>query len=84
MEKNELIITVSGKCNTGKSRLSYLLKKFLREQGFEVKFKGNLDHPTESHFDRCMCKNFDEAMEKIKETSKIILVEKQLALNFKE
>jgi hypothetical protein len=60
------------------------LKKFLREQGFEVKFNGNLDNPTERHFDRCMCKNFDEAMEKIKETSKIILVEKQLALNFKE
>jgi len=84
MEKNELIITISGRSMSGKSRITYLLKNFLREQGFEVKFNGNLDHPTESHFDRCMCKNFDDAMEKIKETSKITLNEKQLALNFKE
>jgi len=34
MEKKDLIITVSGQVASGKSRLTYLLKKFLREQGF--------------------------------------------------
>ena len=36
MEKKDLIITVSGQVASGKSRLTYLLKKFLREQGFGV------------------------------------------------
>ena len=31
MEKKDLIITVSGQVASGKSRLTYLLKKFLRE-----------------------------------------------------
>ena len=36
MEKKNLIITVAGQTASGKSRLTYLLKKFLRENGFEV------------------------------------------------
>ena len=59
MEKKELIITVSGQVASGKSRLTFLLKKFLRENGFEVEFDGNTDHPTESNFDKHMSKNFE-------------------------
>lgn len=40
MEKKELIITVSGQVASGKSRLMFLLKKFLRENGFNVEFDG--------------------------------------------
>ncbi|MCK9415954.1 hypothetical protein M0Q97_04770 [Candidatus Dojkabacteria bacterium] len=77
MEKKNLIITVSGQCASGKSRLTYLLKNFLREQGFEVEFNGNLDHPTELDFDKHMNKNFNEAIKIIKDR-KIILKEEQL------
>ena len=82
MEKKELIITVSGQVASGKSRLTYLLKKFLREQGFEVEFDGNLDHPTESNLDKYMSKNFDEVIENFKDTRKITLKEVQIAQNW--
>ncbi len=82
MEKKDLIITVSGQVTSGKSRLAYLLKKFLREQGFEVEFDGNLDHSTEREFDKHMSKNLDEVIENFKDTRKIILKEVQLARNW--
>jgi len=78
MEKKDLIITVSGVSASGKSRLTYLLKKFLRENGFEVEFETNLDHPTESDFDKQMSKNLDEVIENFKDTRKITLKEVQL------
>jgi hypothetical protein len=83
MEKKDLIITVSGQFASGKSRLTFLLKKFLRENGFEVEFDGNIDHPTESNFDKHMSKNFDEVINNIKETRKITLKEVQLAHDWK-
>jgi uridine kinase len=82
-EQEKLIITVSGRAMSGKSRLSFLLKKFLRENGFEVEFDGNIDHPTESNFDKHMSKNFDEVINSIKETRKITLKEVQLARDWK-
>jgi|688.fasta_scaffold33970_21 deoxyadenosine/deoxycytidine kinase len=78
MEKKDLIITVSGQVASGKSRLTYLLKKFLSEHGFEVEFEANLDHPTESDFDKHMSKNLDEVIENFKDTRKITLKEVQL------
>ena len=82
MEKKDLIITVSGQVASGKSRLTYLLKKFLSEHGFEVEFEANLDHPTESDFDKHMSKNLDEVIENFKDTRKITLKEVQLARNW--
>lgn len=80
MKKKNLTITVSGQVASGKSRLSYLLKKFLREQGFEVEFEDNLDFLNESEFDAFMCNNFEEVIEDIKETRKITLREEQLPI----
>ena len=54
MEKEKLIITVSGRAMSGKSRLSFLLKKFLRENGFDVKHEVTLDYQNENDFDRKM------------------------------
>lgn len=79
MEKKDLIITVSGQVASGKSRLTYLLKEFLREQGFEVEFDGNLDYTTECDFDKHISKNIDEVIENFKDTRKITLKEVQLA-----
>lgn len=78
MEKKDLIITVSGQTASGKSRLTFLLKKFLRENGFEVEFDGNADFPSEREFDRHVSKNFDDVINNIKETRKITLKETQL------
>ena len=84
MEKKELIITVSGQTNSGKSRLTYLLKEFLREQGFEVSFDGGCDYTREYEFDENVSVNFDKIIESIKETRKITLKETQLSSNYYE
>lgn len=78
MEKKNLIITVAGQTASGKSRLTYLLKKFLRENGFEVNQELNIDHPTEENFDKVMSENFDNIIDNFKETRKITLREVQL------
>lgn len=75
---NELIITVSGKTKSGKSRLTYLLKNFLREQGFEVELNCGIDYQNENDFDKSIGQNFDEAIENIKESSKITMNEIKL------
>ena len=40
---------------------------------------GNIDHPTESNFDKYMSENLDEVINSIKETRKITLKEVLLA-----
>ena len=78
MEKKNLIITVAGKTASGKSRLTYLLKNFLRENGFEVEQELNIDHPTEENFDSVMSENIDTVIDNFKETRKITIKEVQL------
>jgi tRNA uridine 5-carbamoylmethylation protein Kti12 len=84
MEKEKLIITVSGVTMSGKSRLSFLLKKFLRENGFDVKHEVTLDYQDENHFDRLMSKNFDEVVGKMKEQREIVIKEVQLKRDYFE
>jgi hypothetical protein len=84
MKKDKLIITVSGKAMSGKSRLTFLLKNFLREQGYQVEFDGGLDYPTESQFDKHINNNFEAVIENIKESKIIILEEKLLSRDFIE
>ncbi|MFW5847448.1 MAG: hypothetical protein ACOCVF_00820 [bacterium] len=84
MERKDLIITVAGQNGSGKSRLTYLLKKFLRENAFDVEFEGNLDHPTEKHFDKYISRNFDEVINNIKEKRKIRIKEIQLGFRMSD
>ena len=75
MEKRDLIITVSGQAMTGKSIISYLLKKFLRENGFDVEFGGDVDFNNERSFDEKMSidylqDNYTQLKDKIKITLK--------------
>jgi len=77
MEKKDLFITVSGRSGSGKSRLTYLLKNFLRKNGFDIEYLANTDLPTESKFNRAMGKNFHEAINEIKRTRKITINEMQ-------
>ena len=78
MEKKKLIVTVSGECNSGKSRLSFMLKKFLRENDFDVDFDGGIDYEDETQFDKYMSKNIDQSIQHIKETRKVYLKEIQI------
>ena len=84
MEKEKLIITVSGRVMSGKSRLSFLLKKFLQENGFDVKHEVSLDYQNENQFERQMSKNFDEVIGQIKEQREIVIKEEQLKRDYFE
>ena len=54
MDKKKLItLQVSGDTNSGKSRLAYALKEFLKQEGFEVEVLDS-DFPTEASFDWMM------------------------------
>ena len=78
MKNKELVISVSGKTKNGKSRLILLLKKFLQENGFEVKFDGGQDFKDEVEFDRQISYNLEHTIETIKETSVITFKEQQI------
>ena len=80
MKKKDLIIALAGQTASGKSRLTYLLKKFLRENGFEVEQELNFDYLTEEKFDKVMSENFDDVISKFKDTRKITLREVQLGI----
>ena len=82
MEKEKLIITVSGRAMSGTSRLSFLLKKFLRENGFDVKHEVSLDYQNENQFERQMSKNFDEVIGQMKEQREILIKEEQLKRDY--
>lgn len=84
MKKEKLIITVSGRTMSGKSCLSFLLKKFLQEKGFDVKHEVTLDYHDENHFEKQMSKNFDNIVGIIKEQREIIIKEEQLRRDYFE
>jgi hypothetical protein len=67
---------------SGKSRLSFLLKKFLRENGFDVKHEVSLDYQNENQFERQMSKNFDEVIGQMKEQREILIKEEQLKRDY--
>lgn len=78
MPKEKLIITVSGRVLSGKSRLSFLLKEFLRKNGFDVKHEVSLDFQNENHFNKAMSEDLNEVFESMKERCEIYIREEQL------
>lgn len=79
---NELIITIGGVKNSGKSTVMLQIEKCLKEKGFDVelRFDNHPDYTGEDtyFFHQREEKNFDKKIEAIKTKSKIILTEKQL------
>lgn len=71
MKKQDLTITVSGELASGKSILTYLLKEFLRDKGFEVNLEPNLEFQTELDFDKNIAENINKNIKALKETRKI-------------
>ncbi len=74
MEKKLLTISVSGDAATGKSHIIYLLKEYLRKEGFDVTINDS-DHSNETSFDNDIINNFNVVIERIKENSIITLNE---------
>lgn len=81
--KNDITITVSGSACTGKSRITFLLKEFLKEKGFQVDLVCEYDNPTEHHFDENMSRNIEEAISAISKNTSITLVQNQCKQPFK-
>jgi ABC-type transport system involved in cytochrome bd biosynthesis fused ATPase/permease subunit len=81
MEKKNIIITVSSKAGVGKSSITFLLKSFLKKNGFEVEFNDIMDFSNEHQFDTHVSKNIDKKIESLKESTKIVFKEVQLPCN---
>jgi hypothetical protein len=73
--KKPVTIIIKGQTNSGKSRISYLLKLFLRQYGFEVTHILDDDHPNESNFDSVVGSDIEDAISSIKEKTSIIIKE---------
>ena len=84
MEKNELKITISGGPNIGKSRTLYLLKKVLKERGFNVHHLMDRDHKTEEEFDKIYGESFGDLLNCLDDisTKTEITMEEVLDLTF--
>ena len=77
--KNEIKITVSGKFMTGKSHITYLIKKVLKDNGFSVKFEPDLDYgPSEKDFDKRVHLKNEEAIKGLSKKTKIKIEQIQL------
>ena len=78
MTTKNITIAISGEVATGKSRIAYLIKKTLKQHGFEVNFVNDIDYPTEAVFDKDMERNFDDAIKGLSQKTKITIVQAQL------
>ena len=81
MKKEKIIITVSGRTMSGKSHLSYFLKKVLREKGFDVEHRVSIDYQNEFQFESQMNENNDKVIEQMKDNIEILIKEEQLNCN---
>lgn len=78
MEQERLTVTVSGAVNSGKSSLLYLLKKSIKDVGFEVEFDGGLDFKDEKSFDAKMADKVSKNSDYLKECRVVVFRETQL------
>ena len=80
-EETGINIIVSGRASSGKSRLTFLLKEFLKEKGFDIQMDDHPDFNNETQFDEFMVKNIDLAIKSISEREKISI--KTISINTK-
>jgi ABC-type lipoprotein export system ATPase subunit len=77
--KKDLTIAVVGLSASGKSTLLYLIKKLLREQGFNVTYdkeSKDLDYLNEDDFNSHVEKHYSETIKSLKENVDINVIEK--------
>jgi len=75
----DLTITISGKANTGKSRLIFFIKGLLENTGFDVNFDPGEDFKDIEQFNEIIGENFHEAITAIKPNIKIKIKEERVS-----
>jgi len=70
MDRKDLYITVGGIAGSGKSRLLYQLKMFLKEKGYDVEQENSMDFNTIDDFDLKMSADQPQVTDMLK-TKKI-------------
>jgi pantothenate kinase-related protein Tda10 len=83
MEKEKIIINICGRTGRGKSRITYLLKQFLKEKGFEINHNISDDFFTEEDCDNIMSANINDFVEARKDNTLIELNEITLTREYK-
>jgi uridine kinase len=82
MKRKQITITVAGETASGKSRVLFLLKKVLKDNGFIVEFDGGIDFENETQFDEVIGKNLDTVIDALKDSRIISLREEQTKANY--
>lgn len=70
-------VSIEGPVNSGKSRITYIIKEALNDYGFDVEFTPSLDYKDENTFNRQVRSNLEEVVQHIKDRTKVIVEEKQ-------
>ena len=76
MKKKELTITLSGPLGSGKSRIGFILEKFLKEQGFNIKhidMEGTEE--TTKKYQKVIGESINEAIGALKDIIDISIIE---------
>ena len=73
--RNEINITVSGLPASGKSRMLYIIKKMLADDGFNITHKMGPDFENEELYDTHMSNNIEQLVSEFKETKRISIRE---------
>ena len=73
--RNEIHITVSGLSASGKSRMAYIIKKMLAEEGFNITHRIGPDFADENQFDDHMASGIENISREFKETKRIFIRE---------
>lgn len=73
-----ITIKVEGEHCTGKSRIIFILKEFMKKRGFDVELEPTLDYKNEKLFDECMCRTIDKSIPAITDNTKIVFKEVNL------
>jgi len=74
----KLKIAVAGETSTGKSTVCYLIKRCLKENGFNVDFDGGVDYENDIEFDENVSRDIDKKIELLSQEVNIELNEIQL------
>jgi len=75
--KNKITIDILGPVNSGKSRISYIIKKALEEYGVECEVV-DADYKDALDFHKCCSRHLGDAMDVVSKKSKITIINRQL------
>ena len=80
----KLFIDVKGENNTGKTTITYLIKEFLKKEGFKVDLNFSEEHCSKKDFDEDATLHLHNKTKVLKEQVKIIISEKNILRNIRK